>query len=295
MSLHPLRSGVRHGFTLIELLVVIAIIAILIGLLLPAVQKVREAAARMQSSNNLKQMCLALHSLSSASDQPLPQSAGPFLGEPQIATVFYHMLPAIEQNNIYQTYLSNPDKGVPQSSTPVKTFIAPLDYTNPGTDTHTSYSSNAAVLGFATSKSPGTTVRILDLTNGKGTGNTILFMERFASTGTAAANNHHWPHTNNGGCDLYFANQTTTTNFPNPTFGATAASVAAIDSVATTATANAFTSVLQVGMADGSVRSVNSSVTTTGGVAGYPAASIWSWACAGPLNPIAASPPPNGW
>jgi prepilin-type N-terminal cleavage/methylation domain-containing protein/prepilin-type processing-associated H-X9-DG protein len=106
----PLMRMLRRwrGFTLIELLVVIAIIAILIGLLLPAVQKVREAAARSQCSNNLKQISLGTVNCSDSNGSKLPPSVGLY---PQLTAApnnsdggtFLHILPYIEQQGLFNS------------------------------------------------------------------------------------------------------------------------------------------------------------------------------------------------
>src|SRR5262245_61569378 len=130
----------RQGFTLIELLVVIAIIAVLIGLLLPAVQKVREAAARAKSQNNLKQIALAVHNFNDAYQGKLPALTDLGTGAPTgwgYQSLFFNILPYIEQDNVYRVFqrqtpaLYARSTGTPQGAakTIIPTYLSPADST----------------------------------------------------------------------------------------------------------------------------------------------------------------------
>ena len=215
----PSTARRASGFTLIELLVVIAIIGILIALLLPAVQKVRDAANRARSLNNLKQVVLACHGCNDTHGK-LPPGVGWFPGTVPVdstpsarGTVFYFLLPYLEQDNVYRQTAGMSANAGP-SVVPI--FLAPNDPTRPPSgilnNNHNvplgaiSYAANCLVFGGDKAKPMSTYLNVDDPDPGvddhanvsvaaipntfsDGTSLTILFMEKYAvcSDGT-----HTW-------------------------------------------------------------------------------------------------------
>jgi prepilin-type N-terminal cleavage/methylation domain-containing protein len=271
----------RRGFTLIELLVVIAIIAILIGLLLPAVQKVREAAARMSCTNNIKQIALGCANCADTNQGHLPPSIGLYPTRTPSNNngdggALFHLLPYIEQGNVYNASIGGDGRnGSYQTYTQwnlqnvkpiIKTYVCPADVTNPywstqkngwsGQGSESSYGTNGQVFrqtywGNAFTDFPA---GITD-----GTSNTIFFAEKVAWSSTGNYSDNYWPDWG----PLFASDEDgqETGAASAPQIGVRTTSGNSGQANASGGRASTFHNTIQVGLGDGSVRAVSSSIS----------------------------------
>jgi len=285
-----LRSR-RSAFTLIELLVVIAIIGILIGLLLPAVQKVREAANRAKCQNNVKQFGLAVNNYASTYDGKLPPASATAASVP--GGVLFWLLPYVEQDALFKLYNTaaaggGDSAGCLAQSAP-KYFQCPSDINNQsglnGTAGVTSYAFNWQLLGTGTGTgnlvgngAGATGVPSYNIGNiPDGTSNTVLCAEKAANNSSSASPNY-WSSSStkaNGPWNFATGAVTTTANPCVLTNGQPQFNVSAVGGASPPLIGNVqgyHTATLVVGLVDGSVRGVSASVTAgTWANAVYPA------------------------
>jgi len=211
--MRQMNSGVkpnqRGAFTLIELLVVIAIIAVLMSLMVGAVQKVREAANNIQSSNNLRNIGLAVTNCATQNKGKLPPGFGSFRAGPS-ASAFVHLLPFLEQDIIHKEYMIQANTSptgflVAVNNAPfTKIFQANNDVSNTGSQPVTSYSLNNQVFGGSSVQTGGIPNPSMesfrhDKEFVNGASNSLLALERSAvclSSGTQVA--HRYAGTTDG-------------------------------------------------------------------------------------------------
>ena len=196
----------KRGFTLVELLVVIAIIGILVGMLFPAIQAVRDAARRTDSINRLRQLTLGVHNAESARQQ-FPPSICTMTGDPGYirGSVFLHLLPYLEQQNLLELTIDTGNYyGVYREK--VNFFRNPCDATegSSGSVNHvpwgdygvTGYAANYQVLGCVRDNGSGGLDRQIKTMGSMidGTSNTIMFAERYMSMRNSDyySNNDYW-------------------------------------------------------------------------------------------------------